>query len=158
MIKRFMMAAPVAALVLGSSFAMAAETITVQLKADVPSAEFYVRPVAGVDLSKVQNMNWNVTGNKFDILKIDLDMKNTTKGISAKLDQPAELVGPGKIPLTVKVAGKALNPTTPVTVATADAVKAGVRNTLSIEQTSPATRPDTGEYTGTLSIIFEPAA
>ena len=158
MIKRFLMAAPVVALVVGSSFAMAAETVTVQLRADIPSSDFFVRPVAGVDLSKVQNMNWNVASSKLDSLKIDLDMKNTTRGINAKLDLAPELFsGADKIPLQIKVAGTTLS-TTSTLVAAAERVRAGTRDALIIEPVTTTPRPEAGVYTGTVSVIFEPAA
>ncbi|WP_395606891.1 CS1 type fimbrial major subunit [Pseudomonas sp. B22129] len=157
MIKRLMMAAPVAALVLGSSFAMAAETITVQLRADVPANDFYVRPVAGTDLSRVQTMIWNIASNRLDALRVDLDMRSTTRGINAKLDLVPELVGgSNRIPLVVKVGTTTLT-TASGLVAAAATVANGARNTLSIEPTANATFAP-GSYTGTVSVIFEPAA
>jgi hypothetical protein len=157
MIKRFMMAVPVVALVLGSSLATASETITVQLRADVPTNDFYVRPVAGTDLSRTQTMTWNVAASRLDTLRIDLDMRHTTRGINAKLDLVPELVGgANRIPLVVKVGTTTLSTATGL-VAAAAVVQNGARNTLSIEPAASAVYAP-GSYTGTVSVIFEPAA
>ncbi|OIN53167.1 CS1 type fimbrial major subunit [Pseudomonas costantinii] len=158
MIKRFLMAAPFAALVFSSSFAMAAETVTVQLRADIPSDDFYVRPVAGVDLSRVQSMNWNAASSRLETVNINLDMRNTAGGINARLDLAPELFsGSARIPLTVRIGNTAVT-TNATSIAAATRVVAGARDTLTIAPTSNAVRPAAGNYTGTVSVIFEPAA
>lgn len=158
MIKRSMKAIPAALLVLGSSWAMAAETITVQLKADIPTEDFYVRPVAGTDLSQVKTMAWSTANSTLEALKVDLDMKSTAKGIVAHLDAPAELFdGRNKIALAVKVGNTAVTANSPSTVGQAADVKAGMRQTMSIEPAAGSAF-EAGSYTGTVSVVFEPAA
>src|SRR5690606_16225419 len=129
-----------------------------QLKADIPSQNFHVRPVAGTDLSQVKTLAWSAATSRLNALKIDLDMKNTTGGINARLDAPAELFdGKNKIALTVK-GGDATVTTSARSVAAASEVVAGARKTLSIEPVTGGAAPEAGNYTGTVSVVFEPAA
>jgi hypothetical protein len=160
MFKKLALSIPAAALLLGSSMAMADDTrenITIQLKADIPTANFHVRQPSGEDFTKEQILQWNLDKRALESWNNHLEVKNTAGAIQAKLDNEAKLIGPnGKnIGLTVKVNNIEVNTASATEVVTEADAKPGRKVDFVIQ---PGAGTDPGIYTGTVALIFEPVA
>lgn len=150
------------AVLMSSSLAMAAteEAITIQLKANVPGPTFHVRPPASEDWTTVQEIRWDAQRKQLFNWSKNLEVLSTTAGIQAKLVSEPELIsGSNHIKLEVFVHGNRVKTTSEEVVNAADA-QAGRQVTFEIkpEQTTGAARHPEGNYTGTVALIFEPAA
>ncbi|MCH4879839.1 hypothetical protein EQV97_20990 [Pseudomonas sp. TMW22090] len=150
------------AVLMSSSLAMAAteEAITIQLKANVPGPTFHVRPPASEDWSSVQEIRWDTQRKQLIDWSKRLEVLSTTAGINAKLVSEPELIsGANKIKLDVFVHGKKVETTSNEVVNAAEA-QAGRQVAFEIkpEQTTGSARHPEGNYTGTVALIFEPAA
>lgn len=142
---------------LAAPVAMAAENVVVQIKASVPTTDFYVRPAAGTDLSSVQTLNWNAAKGRLDSWQGTLDMKNTAGGIQAVLDSPSRLYsGSNYLPLYVLINDRLIPESARCRIAQHDDVKAGRRYVMEIRH--DGSREVAGSYTGAISIIFQPEA
>ena len=157
-------AASLTALISASAGAAAIEEYEVLLKASVPAENFHVRPVESGWIGERQEMVYDLGTQKLQPVKKPFQYKNTAGAIKATLvntgadGAPQLFNGQKSIPLAVtfnniKVTDKG------VQVVTADEAKGGGRTDLSIStvsdtQLAPATYA--GEYTGSVSINFEP--
>jgi hypothetical protein len=140
-----------------SSFA--AENITVSVAASIPSADFYVRPEPGTNLSATQWLHWDIARRQLDAWTTHLDMKNSSGGIIVRLDAPAVLYsGRNRIDLAVILRTHELadysNRNSGCVIVPADEAARGVRYKLAIEPITP--RPPAGSYSGVVSLVFEP--
>lgn len=140
-----------------SSFA--AEQITVNIAASIPTADFYVRAEPGTNLSATQRLNWDVARRQLDIWKTSLDMRNSSGGIIVRLDAPAALYSANnRIDLAVVLNNYELvdysNGNRGCTLVPASVAARGVRYELAIEPIN--TRPPAGNYSGVVSLVFEP--
>lgn len=157
-------AASLATLISASAGAATIEEYNVLLKASVPAENFHVRPVESGWIGDRQEMIYNLSTEKLQPVKKSFQYKNTAGAIKATLvnigadGAPQLFNGTKSIPLAVtfnniKVTDKG------VQVVTVDEAKGGGRADLSISTVSdtplaPATYA--GEYTGSVSINFEP--
>ncbi|WP_052672953.1 CS1 type fimbrial major subunit [Pseudomonas sp. ES3-33] len=150
------------AVLMNSSLAMAAteEAITIQLKANVPGPTFHVRPPASEDWTTVQEIRWDAQRKQLIDWSKNLEVLSTTAGINAKLVSEPELIsGSNKIKLDVFVHGTKVKTTSDEVVNAADAL-AGRQVAFEIKPVPLAGsgRHPEGNYTGTVALIFEPAA
>jgi hypothetical protein len=164
MFKKLALSIPAAALLLSSSMVMAAadrENITIQMKADIPTANFHVRQPSGEDFNREQVLQWNLAKQQLESWNNHLEVLNAQGAINAKLDYEAKLIGPSgkKIDLIVKVNNKKVETTGGEVVSKAEA-QAGRKVDFVIEPVALAddAKHDTGTYTGTVALIFEPGA
>jgi hypothetical protein len=159
-------AASLAALISASAGADAnLEKYEVLLKASVPADEFQVRPVESGWILERQEMAYDFGTEQLKPVNKMFQYKNTAGAIKATLmntdtnGAPVLFGGNGKsIPLSVKFNNIAVT-AQGVQVVTADEAKNGGRTDLDISTVnntalSPATWA--GEYTGSVSINFEP--
>ena len=143
MFKKLALSIPAAALLLSSSMVMAdanQERINIQLKADIPTSTFHVRPPASEDFTKEQVLQWDINKKELMSWKNRLEVLNTDKGIQAKLDVPPVLIdGAKKIALTVKVNGIDVSATQPIKVVEDADANALIRWSSSLRQSSRQT-------------------
>ena len=162
MFKKLALSIPAAALLLSSSMVMAdasQERINIQLKADIPTSSFHVRPPASEDFTKEQVLQWDINKKELMGWKNRLEVLNTDKGIQAKLDVPPVLIdGANKIGLTVKVNGFDVSATQATTVVTVADANAPHQVEFVIAPVKPTGDYKPGLYTGSVSLIFEPTA
>lgn len=156
--------ASLTALISASAGAAAIEEYEVLLKASVPAENFHVRPVESGWIGERQEMVYDLGTEKLKPVKKLFQYKNTAGAIKASLvntgdeGTPHLFNGKQSIPLAVtfnniKVTEEGAQ------VVTAAEANGGGRTELSIStvsntQLAPATYA--GEYTGSVSINFEP--
>lgn len=160
-------AASLAALISASAGAASIEKYEVLLEASVPSDEFHVRPVENGWIGVRQVMEYDSGTKKLKPVDKVFQYKNTAGGIKATLlntdanGAPVLYAGTGddkSIPLAVKFNNIPVT-SAGVEVVSAEEAKGGGRTDLSISTASdtellPATYA--GDYTGSVSINFEP--
>jgi len=138
----------------------------IQLRAVVPSGEFYVKPVNGWP-SGVTSMNWNDANNKLDDIQIALRLKNNLNSgkegkINASLAYPAVLSNGttgDELPVEVTVSSDSV--TSPVVLrTTAQAIytnqTGGQENGL-LKLHVTGTPKSGNTYNGVVPLIFESA-
>ena len=162
MFKKLALSIPAAALLLSSSMVMAdanQERINIQLKADIPTSTFHVRPPASEDFTKEQVLQWDINKKELMAWKNRLEVLNTDKGIQAKLDVPPVLIdGAEKIALTVKVNGIDVSATQAIKVVDDADANSPHQVEFVITPVKPTDNYKPGLYTGSVSLIFEPTA
>lgn len=157
-------AVSMAALISASAGAANPEQYEVLLKASVPAENFHVRPVESGWIGERQEMVYDLATEKLQPVKKMFQYKNTGGAIKATLlntsadGAPLLFSGENSIPLAVKFNNISVTDKG-VQVVTADEAKTGGRTDLHIStvndtQLSPASYA--GEYTGSVSINFEP--
>lgn len=157
----------VCAAISGTVNAADVETFDVKLKASIPSDEFHVRPVDSGWIDQVQVMEFDVATSRLKPVDKVFQYKNTAGAIQAKLDpstvgtdnSPILFNGTQNIPLNVTFNNTAISTTAKTVVSSADA-NTGGRASLKIamKNDSPLSlNTYAGEYTGTVSVVFEPA-
>ncbi len=150
----------------GSSAALAAADPThanydIQLKATIPTASFHVLPVESGWIDQVQDMGYDFGSSSLKAFEKQFQYKNTAGAIQATLTSnldggvPQLSNGSDTIPLKVmfnniEVTDKA------ATVVDTNAANAGGRTALRITQKDSSALTVTGDFTGTVAIIFEP--
>ncbi|ROM93893.1 CS1 type fimbrial major subunit [Pseudomonas brassicacearum] len=161
MFKKFAIAAPLAALALGSSVVFAASETrhTIQLTAHVPTKTFHVQPVDPDLVIRDQVLSYNPATGDLSTLRAAFDTRHTAGAIEASLESAATLFnGSDTVPLTVKFNGKDLKVGTAQEVLSEADAAAGRRVDLEIIPTKPADGYAAGDYTGTVSMIFDAVA
>ena len=157
-------AVSLAALISASAGAASVEGYEVLLKASVPADNFHVRPVESGWIGVRQEMVYDPGTEKLQPVKKMFQYKNTAGAIKATLlntgsdGAPILFNASSTIPLAVTFNNIAVTDKG-VQVVTADEAKNGGRTDLNISTVndtalSPATWA--GEYTGSVSINFEP--
>ncbi|MCU6336878.1 fimbrial protein [Enterobacter quasiroggenkampii] len=142
-----------------------AQSYTINLSATVPADDFQVIPVDTGWIDQTQDMGYDIATSKLKVFSKDFQYKNTAGGIQATLagnlnsdGKPQLANGSGDvIPLTVKFNNIALSKTS-TTVVTADQAKSGGRTALQIAQADDKELAVSGSFTGSVAMIFEPAA
>ncbi|BEM85527.1 hypothetical protein SME41J_48510 (plasmid) [Serratia marcescens] len=157
-------AVSLATLISASAGAATIEEYEVLLKASVPAENFHVRPVESGWIGVSQEMVYDLGTQKLQPVKKSFQYQNTAGAIKATLvnigSDGAPLLYSGAKSIPLAVTFNNINVTDKgVQVVTADAAKGGGRTDLSISTASdtplaPATYA--GEYTGSVSINFEP--
>lgn len=157
-------AASVATLLTASAGAAQLEEYEVLLKASVPSDDFHVRPVESGWIGEPQEMVYDPGTQKLQQVKKMFQYKNTAGAIKATLlntndnNSPMLFSGKNSIPLEVKFNNISVNTEGAVVATIAEAKEGGRANlnisTLDDKPLSPETF--SGEYTGSVSINFEP--
>lgn len=152
-----------AAFGMGAAQAADNQSYTINLKADIPSDSFQVIPVEAGWINQTQNMGYDIASQKLQVFEKQFQYKNTSGGIQATLTgsldsagQPLLSNGTDTIPLAVSFNGVALK-NTATAVVTADEAKTGGRTMLQIAQADDKALTVNGSFTGSVSMIFEPA-
>ena len=151
----------------GGAIAHAADpnqSYTINLKASVPSEDFHVIPVDSGWIGQEQDMGYDIATSKLKVFDKQFQFKNTSGGIQATLNgnlnssgAPQLSNGTDVIPLAVKFNNVALSKTAATVVNDADA-KVGGRTSLLIAQQDDKELTVSGDFTGSVSVIFEPVA
>lgn len=160
MLKKFAIAAPLAAVALGSSVVFAASETrhTIQLTAHVPTSTFHVQPVDPDLVIRDQVLNYNLATSDLSTLRAAFDARHTAGAIEASLESEATLFnGSDAVPLIVKFNGTGLKVGSPQEVLSVADAAAGRRVDLEIIPTKPAEGYVAGDYTGTVSMVFDAA-
>lgn len=156
MIKKLAVLLPLAAAVLGSSVAMAANdaSTTVNIKADIPTKQFHAQPL-DPNFGRDEIMNYNTVTGELSQLSTTFTLKNTGGSIDAYLqDGPASLTnGSDAIPLTFTL-GDVVLTGTPQEVAADAESNPGLQKQLTIKAAKPADT-QTGRYTTVATMIFD---
>ena len=162
MFKKIAMSAPVLALAFVSSAALAVpQTHTIQVFADVPSADFYVQPVNHDTVAKPQQLLWNNTTSKLEGISRNFNVKSSVAtgvapAIKATLLDPAVMSsGAEDIQLEVKFNNIALTLASEVQVVAADAATTEIIAALSITPIEPTGGYKEGNYTGNVRVLFD---
>lgn len=151
--------------VIGGVAAHAADSqsYTINLTATVPSDSFHVIPVDAGWIDQTQDMGYDIATSKLKVFEKQFQYKNTAGGIQATLTgnlssdgNPQLSNGTDVIPLAVSFNNVALSKTA-TTVVEAAAAKAGGRTALRIAQADDKALDVNGSFTGSVSMIFEPA-
>jgi len=159
------LAAALSCAALGSAVAQAADSqsYTINLTANVPAENFFVIPVNNGWINQTQEMGFDIATNKLQVFEKPFQYKNTSGGIQATLTgnlstdgKPLLSNGSDVIPLAVSFNGVELSKTA-APVVTAEDAKAGGRTELKITQADDAELSVSGAFTGSVSMIFEPA-
>nr|WP_241391089.1 CS1 type fimbrial major subunit [Serratia proteamaculans]ULG16499.1 adhesin [Serratia proteamaculans] len=159
-------AASFAALISNSAGAAELQEVEVLLKASVPADNFHVRPVETGWVGERQEMVYDLATEKLQPVKKNFQYKNTAGAIKASLlntgadGMPLLFSGDKSIPLAVKFNNIAVTEQG-VQVVTVDEAKSGGRADLNIStfsNTALDSATYAGEYTGSVSINFEPVA
>lgn len=150
----------------GMANAAEMETYDIKLKASIPSDEFHVRPVEMGWLEQEQEMEFDIGTKRLKAIEKMFQYKNSAGAIQAQLDpatvsdnNPILFNGTQNIPLSVSFNNTVISATTAETVVTEADAKTGGRANLKIamkENTPLTLNTYAGEYTGTVSVIFEP--
>ncbi|SNY69782.1 CS1 type fimbrial major subunit [Enterobacter sp. CC120223-11] len=164
--KSLMAGATLFAMMMGQAYAADTESYDIKLKASIPSDEFHVRPVESGWIDQVQDMEFDIATNRLRPIEKTFQYKNTAGAIQAHLDpssvgtdnSPLLFNGSQNIPLNVTFNNTAVSTTAKTVVSETDANTGGRTNLkISMKNDTPL-KLDTyaGEYTGTVSVIFEP--
>lgn len=166
-IKSILASAVVFTAMAGQVHAADAESYDIKLKASIPADEFHVRPVDAGWIDQVQTMEFDVGTNRLQPIEKMFQYKNTAGAIQAQLDpasvgtdnSPILFNGNQTIPLSVTFNNTAITTTANTVVSEADANTGGRTNLkVAMKNDTPlALNTHAGEYTGTVSVIFEPA-
>ncbi|WP_454878805.1 CS1 type fimbrial major subunit [Serratia inhibens] len=157
-------AASLAAVISASAGAAQIEEYDVLLKASVPADNFHVRPVESGWIGERQEMVYDQGTEKLQPVKKMFQYKNTAGAIKATLlntdadGAPLLFNADQSIKLAVTFNNVAVTQSGE-TVVSVDEAKNGGRANLSISTASDAALPPAtyaGEYTGSVSINFEP--
>lgn len=127
----------------------------IDVVATVPADTFYVKPQLGWPQRPVQ-ISYDPVNKSFDTYRLALQVKNTFSNISAALAYEPVLTEENMaatLPLTVAIDGKSLG-VTPIDIH-AQSPDETVRP-LTI--TSSARNPAIGNYSGTVSLVFDAIA
>lgn len=141
-----------------------AENFDIRLKASIPSDDFHVRPVDSGWLSEEQEMLFDLGTSKLQAIEKLFQYKNSAGAIQATLNNTnssgkSQLSnGNQTIPLKVLFNGTEVKNTAETVVSIADAQAGGRANLRITAGSDTALDPATyaGEYTGTVSLTFEP--
>ncbi|MBB1200876.1 adhesin [Enterobacteriaceae bacterium 89] len=154
------------AMMMGQAYAADVESYDIKLKASIPSDEFHVRPVETGWLDQVQDMEFDIATNRLKPIEKAFQYKNTAGAIQAHLDpssvgtdnSPILFNGSQNIPLNVSFNNTAISTTAKTVVSEADSKTGGRTNLKIAMKNDTPLKLDTyaGEYTGTVSVIFEP--
>ncbi|KVH48397.1 CS1 type fimbrial major subunit [Burkholderia diffusa] len=137
----------------GAAFAET-QNFDVAVRASVPTEDFHVTPVSW-DVSEVQLMNFDALAGKLTPMNRQLHMKSTIGAITGQLVFPPTLSsGTNTIALDVTVNGKKLAVDSANEVVTETDAAAG-KHTLMVVEAPGTTRPDAGNYSGTIQMVFE---
>ncbi|HIE5355103.1 TPA: CS1 type fimbrial major subunit [Stenotrophomonas maltophilia] len=132
--------------------------LQINVTATVPtSTGLQISPV-GDWAGETQDLPWNMTTQRLEPVQKQIDMKSGLGAITAHLAYDAKLAADaGEMPMTVSVAGKALavGPAAAVEVATEVEAAAGKRALVSIAAAPVGGEYLQGNYSGTVSMMFE---
>jgi hypothetical protein len=161
MFKKIAIATPLAILALNSSMAFAADDMrsTINIKATIPTSVFHAQP-RDPNFGKDETMNYNVVSGELSSLRAVFDLKHSdAKGsINAFIEGGAAAAslynGSNAIPLTVAMGNTVLTEASQEIVNAVDATP-GTQLDMLITPKKP-TATQTGDYTGTFAVVFEP--
>ena len=152
-----------AALFSFAAHAADSQSYTINLTATVPSDSFHVIPVDSGWIEQTQDMGFDIATSKLKVFEKPFQYKNTAGGIQATLTgnlstegKPQLSNGADIIPLAVSFNNVELSKTA-TTVVEEAAAKAGGRTTLKISQADDKALEVNGLFTGSVSMVFEPA-
>ena len=162
MFKKIAISAPVLALAFVSSAAMAVPiNVPVEVRADIPSSDFYVQPSKLDTVQQPQQLAWDMDNSELKGISRNFRAKSsvstgTAPAIKASLTAPAFITsGEDDIELTVKFNDVALSVGGDVEVIAAGEAHNEVIVPLSIEPIAPAGGYQTGNYTGFVRVMFD---
>lgn len=150
-----------AAVMAMTSFAAnATQDVQFNIEAQIPDNDFYVTGTGWE--SSTQRMTWNESALRLNQVSQNIRAKNATGGIKAYLASEPELVASGildPIKLSISVHGKPLAVTPANAVDILTDTEAATERTLVMNVNSPtytpATRPEAGNYSGSVTMIFD---
>ncbi|PYY71470.1 hypothetical protein CRX42_06025 [Pseudomonas jessenii] len=160
MFKKIAISAPVLALAFVSSAALATpQTHTIQVYADIPSADFYVQPVNIDTVIMPQQLAWNTTTSELEGISRNFKVKSAVDAgpaIKATLLDPAVMSsGTEEITLDIKFNGIQLALGSDVEVVGAGAATSEIIAPLSITPNEPSGGYQEGNYTGNVRVLFD---
>jgi hypothetical protein len=126
----------------------------------IPTAEFYVLPVDPDWIGREQKLNWNLTAEELSTLRKYFDVKNSNGAITARLSEEPYISNgreSDNIALDVQFNEVKLTVNEAEVISQADG-KAGKRVELVIAAVKPDDGYKTGEYYGSVNMIFEAIA
>ncbi|ROM93896.1 CS1 type fimbrial major subunit [Pseudomonas brassicacearum] len=159
MIKKLIRVVLLVASVVGSSLAFAVrEEAVFELSVSIPTSEFYVIPVNPDWIGREQVLGWNVVTSDLSPLRENFDVKNSSGGITARLEsQPYLSNGNDDIQLKVMFNTVELTLSDTVVISAAEA-GVGKRVALEIAAIKPVTDYEPGDYYGSVQVLFEAVA
>jgi hypothetical protein len=129
-----------------------------EVHVSIPTASFYVVPVDPQLVQREQRLPFNTVTSQLGALRAPFDVKNTTGSIGARLGEEAYLSnGLDRIDLRVKFNNVELGLDTTHVVSAAEA-RPGQRVHLEIAAIRPADGYSSGEYFGTVHMVFDATA
>lgn len=156
MLKKIIVAAPLAILALSSSVAFAAEEArnSINISATIPTQVFHAQPV-NPDFGKDEKMNYNLVDGSLSPLRAAYDIRHTNGSVAAYVEGgPQPLFnGSNNIALTYTFNGVTLTGTSQEVVGDTES-NGGMRADLVIAAAKPTTT-QTGLYTATPVVIFD---
>jgi len=155
MFKKLAIAAPLAALALNSSLALAAGEAahSISLIAHVPTNGFYVVPTDFDLVNKDQDMSFQPTTGKMRDVDGFFDVRNNNGSVHASLVSDPKLIsGADTIPLQVLFNNKVLSLTPQMVVGESES-NVNFRAPLKITTTGSTFAP--GDYTGVVAMTFD---
>jgi hypothetical protein len=158
MLKKFAIAAPLAALALQSSMAFAAGEAahSINLIAHVPTNGFYVVPTDPDLVNKDQDMSFQPATGKMGEVNGFFDVRNNNGSVHASLESAPKLIsGAQSIDLKVEFNNKELTLTPQMVVGESES-DANYRAPLKI--TAKGTTFEPGDYTGVVAMTFDAVA
>ena len=163
MFKKIAISAPVLALAFVSSAAMAVPiNVPVEVRADIPSSDFYVQPSKLDTVQQPQQLAWDMDNSELKGISRNFRAKSsvstgTAPAIKASLTAPAFITsGEDDIQLTVKFNDVDLTDGSEKEVFAADTAKVEVIAPLSIEPIPPTVGDyKEGNYTGFVRVMFD---
>lgn len=155
MFKKIAMAAPLAALVLGSSMVFAAGEArhSISLVAHVPTNGFYVVPVDPDLVSKDQDMSFSPITGTMKPVNGFFDVRNNNGSVHGSLEGVPKLIGGASIiDLEVKFNNVVLTQTPQMVVGEAES---DVNYRAPVSITAKGTNFTPGDYTGAVTMMFD---
>jgi hypothetical protein len=149
------------ALTLGSSCVFAiVERETFEVSVTIPTADFYVLPVDPEWIGREQKLTWDLTAQALSSLRKQFDVKNSSGEITARLSEEPYLSNGrdvDNIALDVQFNRVKLTVHDAPVISETDG-KAGKRVELVIAAVKPDDGYKSGEYYGSVHMIFEASA
>lgn len=157
MFKKFAIAAPLAVLALNSSMAFAAGEAnhSIDLKAHVPSKNFYVVPTNPDLVNKTQSMDYNPGTGELNDVDGSFEILHTAGHVESSLTtMPVLYSGGDQIPVEVKLNNTVLGLTPTLVVGDAES-NTNFRAMFKIKSLVKGADAKPGDYTGTVSMTHD---
>lgn len=133
----------------------AREVAVFDVSVSIPTSDFYILPVNPGFFEREQVLHWNPVNSRLSSLRESFDVKNSTGGITARLDYlPYLSNGKDRIGLRVTFNGELLGLDDTLVVTEPDA-KSGKRVPLDIAAIEPVDGYLPGSYFGNVLMTFD---